>query len=491
MVSSTSPINQHEIDELRKKLLTTDIIQSSKPDGQLKSGPNIDHRTALVAGAAAGAAGYAFSAAATGIEVLATVKGQKITAKMVGHVGTIVSLGIGAVNINRIFRDPRLDQQAKLSAASKELGVTVVSTGSSFLAGLATSALLAGVATAGGVVIAAGVVGIAAAFGVSVLADYLTSLETEKVEAPQDWLDVAAPIVLDLDGDGVELTSFHESSTFFDIDADGFAENTGWVGADDGLLAIDLNGDGNIGHADEFVFTRHAPGTDSDLEALAQAFDTNGDLILDANDTDWSKFRVWQDLNQDGVSDSGEVKNLSEWGITSLNLDGLQSFNTGGIPDLDDNEIRQISSYQTADGQTHQLADVGFLYSLYGFQDDPTDPNGVLLNSEIDKDILELADGQGYTLNLSTEGLVGVFGADGADNLTSGTDADVVLDGREGNDTLTGGGGADWISGGAGSDSISGGGPNTLCAMLAIQLSQAGHKSVPDYSTPGGISSHC
>ncbi|NET53525.1 MAG: RHS repeat-associated core domain-containing protein, partial [Merismopedia sp. SIO2A8] len=54
--------------------------------------------------------------------------------------------------------------------------------------------------------------------------------------------DVISPLVLDLDGDGIELISLQNSSTFFDLDADGFAEQTGWVQSDDGLLALDKNG---------------------------------------------------------------------------------------------------------------------------------------------------------------------------------------------------------------------------------------------------------
>ena len=54
------------------------------------------------------------------------------------------------------------------------------------------------------------------------------------------------PLVLDLDGDGLELTRADGDNVYFDIDNDDFAERTGWVGGDDGLLARDLNGNGTI-----------------------------------------------------------------------------------------------------------------------------------------------------------------------------------------------------------------------------------------------------
>ena len=44
------------------------------------------------------------------------------------------------------------------------------------------------------------------------------------------------PLVLDLDGGGVGLIPFDQSTAFFDVDNDGSVEHTGWVAAGDGLL---------------------------------------------------------------------------------------------------------------------------------------------------------------------------------------------------------------------------------------------------------------
>jgi hypothetical protein len=54
------------------------------------------------------------------------------------------------------------------------------------------------------------------------------------------------PLILDLDGDGVEVSPLLGSTTYFDYDQDGFAERTGWVAPDDGILAIDDNGNGLV-----------------------------------------------------------------------------------------------------------------------------------------------------------------------------------------------------------------------------------------------------
>ncbi len=58
------------------------------------------------------------------------------------------------------------------------------------------------------------------------------------------------PIVLDLDGDGVE-TLGQDAGVFFDHDANGFAQLFGWVASDDGLLVWNRNGNGQIDDGSE------------------------------------------------------------------------------------------------------------------------------------------------------------------------------------------------------------------------------------------------
>jgi hypothetical protein len=119
------------------------------------------------------------------------------------------------------------------------------------------------------------------------------------------------PIVLDLGDDGIEANI--AGSVFFDFDDDGYDERTAWAAADDAFLVIDLaadgaaGGDGRIDQAKELAFPNWLPEAErdgtSDLEALAQAFDSNVDGVLNAGDARWGEFRVWQDKNQNGVVD--------------------------------------------------------------------------------------------------------------------------------------------------------------------------------------------
>ena len=59
------------------------------------------------------------------------------------------------------------------------------------------------------------------------------------------------PLVIDLDGDGIKTSYVRDFTTYFDNNADGFAELTAWVDPHDGLLAMDRNGNGIIDNGKE------------------------------------------------------------------------------------------------------------------------------------------------------------------------------------------------------------------------------------------------
>ncbi len=93
------------------------------------------------------------------------------------------------------------------------------------------------------------------------------------------------PLVVDLDDDGVEIKPLDRSTTYFDFDGDGYKERTAWVGADDGMLVIDLNGDGQVTQSKEMALGEWTSEQDTDLQALGKVFDSNKDgTALDLSD---------------------------------------------------------------------------------------------------------------------------------------------------------------------------------------------------------------
>ncbi len=124
------------------------------------------------------------------------------------------------------------------------------------------------------------------------------------------------PILLDLDGDGIEITELSKSTQFIDAGGVGLKHRTAWAGAGDGVLFIDADSDGTISQKREYVFTEWDPTAQSDMQALRARFDSNGDGKLTAADTDFAKFKVMVT----GADGSKTVQTLAALGITEINL---------------------------------------------------------------------------------------------------------------------------------------------------------------------------
>ncbi len=57
------------------------------------------------------------------------------------------------------------------------------------------------------------------------------------------------------------------------------------------------------------------------FDALAD-LDSNQDGVMNAQDTAFASLRIWRDLNQDGISQPGELQTLAQAGIVSINVSG-------------------------------------------------------------------------------------------------------------------------------------------------------------------------
>ena len=139
------------------------------------------------------------------------------------------------------------------------------------------------------------------------------------------------PLVIDLGAMGIELNSV-DNGVHFDLDRNGFAEKTAWIGEEDGFLALDRNGNGFIDDGGELfsdqIVLKNGELSESGFETLVDLDDNVdevtgkvGDGVIDENDSEFENLRVWIDENHNGISEENELKTLSELGIASISLD--------------------------------------------------------------------------------------------------------------------------------------------------------------------------
>lgn len=307
------------------------------------------------------------------------------------------------------------------------------------------------------------------------------------------------PIIIDLDGDGIEVSLSNEVS--FDLDEDGFLERTTWVGEDDGFLVLDLAADGSIGSGDgvinqarELALSLWGAEGVTDLQALAEATDASGDLLFDSNgdgvlsaaDTHWGSFHIWQDANQNGLTDAGELLTLGGLGITSINLtydDGTAFDDTSNDVDVFGNSLLGLASL-TRNGATEAgaVGDTALVYNSNGWRRIETSlgydielETGELLHyaeleetgaADLNLGALSLdgttGDSRVNILNAETSLVaVTISGRAGDDQIHGGALND-TLSGDDGNDQIIGGNGQNFLSGGIGNDLLIGGDDNDV-----------------------------
>ncbi|WP_449325417.1 putative Ig domain-containing protein [Sphingorhabdus arenilitoris] len=171
-------------------------------------------------------------------------------------------------------------------------------------------------------------------------------------------LSITSPIILDLDGNGVETLSAAESSARFDMDGDGLADDVSWFGRGEGLLFLDRDGNGTVTNAGEFSFTNDAENAASDLVGL-RSFDSNSDGVLNASDTRFAEFRIWRDRDGDGVAETGEILSLADAGVRSLNLAGTA---VNGSTSAGQVAIVNTGSFTRTNGTTASFIDAAITY---------------------------------------------------------------------------------------------------------------------------------
>jgi hypothetical protein len=213
----------------------------------------------------------------------------------------------------------------------------------------------AGAFVAGGLSLLAGIAGALA--GEQVVKSIAAYVNTAFTSAT-DWRPRPDPLVLDLDGDGIETIGINTAAPIrFDHNADGIATGTGWIASDDAFLVMDRDGNGSIDtgrelFGDSTALTAGGTAVDG-FAALAQE-DTAADGRVDALDARFADLRLWRDLNQDGVSQAGELFSLESQNVASLNV----AKTANSTPLANGNRIADLGQFVRADGSLGTMGDV-------------------------------------------------------------------------------------------------------------------------------------
>jgi subtilisin-like proprotein convertase family protein len=295
------------------------------------------------------------------------------------------------------------------------------------------------------------------------------------------------PLVFDLSGNGIDLSNwisnniYFQSNVVFDATtgkatSDAMAHHTGWVNADNGILVLptalgqvpDITNTiseyfrGGQLNAATGTYTPWADGLAA-LASLAQSGATSFSAATSLIDPGtgqsyFNELMIWQDANQDGTAQAGELHSLASLGIASVSLSG-----TGNLGQtIAGNSVTNQTNYTTSSGTIGEVASVNLQTDTTG--DVTTTANGgVVITSTPEGGVSAtnsfvvqnstghtytvsggtLTDTTGGTSTLVKTGITGIFSTTQNDSITvSATDTGTYwLGGGTGADTLTGGAG--------------------------------------------------
>lgn len=124
-------------------------------------------------------------------------------------------------------------------------------------------------------------------------------------------------LIFEFDKASKPFANTTESSvTYWDIDKDGIAELTSWIGQRQALLMIDKSLDGKV---KDHVEAIRGDGTNG--FSILSKYDLNRDSKITPQDAVWRSLVLWFDKDTDGQVIEREIKTLDDMGIKEISLD--------------------------------------------------------------------------------------------------------------------------------------------------------------------------
>lgn len=154
------------------------------------------------------------------------------------------------------------------------------------------------------------------------------------------------PLVLDIASNGFSTSGLNRAVRF-DLDADGQHEQISVPTGDDGLLALDRNGNGRIDNGRELFGDQHGAANGF---AELRNYDDNGDGRIDAQDAVFERLSLLR-FDAQGRQFS---QSLSQAGVSAIHLQARDVQIALGAYD----EIAQLGRFDFADGRSGQAADL-------------------------------------------------------------------------------------------------------------------------------------
>ena len=172
------------------------------------------------------------------------------------------------------------------------------------------------------------------------------------------------------------------------------------------------------------------------------SLDTNSDGTVNTSDTVFANLKVWEDANEDGILDSGEMKSLADAGISSIPLNGSDIvYASGNAKTIETQDVAASEDPLQAVDPTASTPTIDYDYYRNTIDPARASDGHVWSSSEVkftDDNQYAIGTSGADSISADTAPLTpSILGGDGSDLLQSGWHNSEIW-GDAGNDSILG-----------------------------------------------------